>query len=93
MCSLADEALRIYAEEDLIEATPTPSDNNTVTENQPTTKEYTPSQEEKTKDLQKALHSILHSNSSTAILNAPRSNPLYRLDNDLFRFAIARQLR
>eukprot|EP00957_Ditylum_brightwellii_P091829 6991866-Ditylum_brightwellii.AAC.1 len=29
MCSLADEALRIYAEEDLIEATPTSLDNNT----------------------------------------------------------------
>eukprot|EP00957_Ditylum_brightwellii_P068868 5227620-Ditylum_brightwellii.AAC.1 len=93
MSSLVDEALHLYTEDELVEASPTPLPMSIHPSPQQTTKVYAPSPTEKAKDLQKALHSILNSNSNAALLNAPRSNPLYRLDNDLFYFSLCRQLR
>eukprot|EP00957_Ditylum_brightwellii_P135525 10333473-Ditylum_brightwellii.AAC.1 len=66
--------------------------NTTVTptktlEQPSTTKLYTPSADERQKDLQKALHSILHSDGGLAIINTPRSNPFYRLNPHHFFLA------
>eukprot|EP00957_Ditylum_brightwellii_P203540 15335091-Ditylum_brightwellii.AAC.1 len=77
MLSLVDEALHLYTEEELVEASPTSLPMPIHPSPQLTTKVYAPSPTEKAKDLQKALHSILNSNSNAALLNAPQSNPLY----------------
>eukprot|EP00957_Ditylum_brightwellii_P016606 1248204-Ditylum_brightwellii.AAC.1 len=67
------------------DATVTPT---TPLDHPSTTKLYITSANERQKDLQKTLHSILHSDEGLAIINAPQSNPLYRLDPHNFFLAV-----